>query len=186
MDLLVAVVLSAQATDRSVNRITAELWQRCRTPRDYLRLGEASLAEAIRSIGLFRNKARSIIGLSQALQERFAGQVPRRREDLESLPGVGRKSANVVLNVAFGEPVIAVDTHVFRASNRIGLVRADTPRQAEDQLMARTPEPFLIDAHHYLILHGRYTCTARKPACPTCVVGQLCTFRRKTPAEDNH
>ncbi|MBN2452147.1 MAG: endonuclease III [Lentisphaeria bacterium] len=182
LDLLLAVVLSAQSTDRSVNRITADLWRRCREPEDYLALGEDGLVEAIRSIGLFRNKARAILGICRALRERFGNRVPDTREELESLPGVGRKSANVVLNVAFRQPVMAVDTHVFRVANRTGLARGKTPLEVERQLMQRVPARFLTDAHHYLILHGRYTCTARRPRCAACPVADLCLFDDKTPA----
>jgi len=179
LDLLVAVVLSAQATDKSVNKVTEELWRQCRSPEDYLELGQDKLQEAIQTIGLFRNKARSIIGICRILLERHAGRVPDTREALEALPGVGRKTANVVLNVVFGQPTLAVDTHVFRVANRCGLVRAETPLKTEEKLLARIPERFLLHAHHYLILHGRYTCMARKPACDCCPVRQWCQYPDK-------
>lgn len=179
LDLLIAVVLSAQTTDVAVNKVTAELWQHCRLPEDYLRLGEAKLQEACRSIGLFRNKARAIIGLCRMLLEEFDGQVPSSREELMRLPGVGRKTANVVLNVAFGLPVIAVDTHVFRVSNRVGLANGETPEQVEEQLMAIVPEKHLQHAHHYLVLHGRHCCTARGPKCAQCVIRKECRHEDK-------
>jgi endonuclease-3 len=179
LDLLVAVVLSAQTTDKAVNQVTAELWQTCRTPQDYLDLGEERLAGQLRHIGLFRNKARSVIGICTRLLALHGGDVPARREDLEALPGVGRKTASVVLNVAFGQPAIAVDTHVFRVAQRTGLARAATPDEMAERLMQCVPERFLGDAHHYLILHGRYTCTARQPRCADCPVAALCTYRRK-------
>jgi endonuclease-3 len=184
LDLLVAVVLSAQTTDRAVNRVTADLWQTCRVASDYVALGEEHLAERLRSIGLYRNKARALVGICRQLEARFGGQVPSRREALEALPGVGPKSASVVLNVAFGQPVVAVDTHVFRVAHRTGLVRARTPQETERQLLRRVPARYLRDAHHYLILHGRYTCTARRPRCPACPVHPLCTWRGKAPAPE--
>ena len=179
LDLLIAVVLSAQTTDVAVNKVTAELWKQCRSPQDYLELGEARLQEFCRSIGLFRNKTRSILGLCQMLLERFDGQVPSSREELMSLPGVGRKTANVLLNVAFKQPVIAVDTHVFRVSNRSGLAQGKTPEQVEQQLMDVIPKKHLLHAHHYLILHGRYCCTARQPKCESCVIRQECRYENK-------
>lgn len=182
LDLLVAVVLSAQSTDRAVNRITARLWESCRVPSDYLALGEARLAEHLRTIGLFRNKARAVIGICRLLEERHGGEVPSCREDLEALPGVGHKTASVVLNVVFGQPTVAVDTHVFRVAHRLGLARARTPAEVEEQLCRGVPKAYLRDAHHYLILHGRYTCTARRPRCPECPLADLCTYRRKTAA----
>jgi endonuclease-3 len=181
-DLLIAVVLSAQCTDRNVNRVTERLRRLYPTPQSYLDLGEDALQEEIRSIGLFRNKARSIIGICRQLRERFGGEVPRDRTDLESLPGVGRKTANVVLNVAFGEPTLAVDTHVFRVANRAGLARAKNPLETERQLLKKVPQRFMLHAHHYLILHGRYTCKARKPNCQECPVRSLCTWPDKTLA----
>jgi endonuclease-3 len=181
-DLLIAVVLSAQCTDRKVNRVTERLRRLYPTPQSYLDLSEEALQEEIRSIGLFRNKARSILGICQQLLERFDGEVPRNRDELESLPGVGRKTANVVLNVGFGEPTLAVDTHVFRVSNRMGLVRAKNPLETERQLLKKVPQRFMLHAHHYLILHGRYTCKARKPNCQGCPVASLCTWPDKTLA----
>jgi endonuclease-3 len=179
LDLLVAVVLSAQTTDRQVNKVTATLWQHCRTPEDYLRLGEEGLAKQIQSIGLYRNKAKSIIGLCRKLLDDFAGEIPSSREALMTLPGVGRKTANVVLNIAFGQPRLAVDTHVFRVANRCGLVHAGTPEKVEEALLRRVPSRHLLHAHHYLILHGRYTCKARLPACGTCPVQVVCRFPGK-------
>jgi endonuclease-3 len=181
LDLLVAVVLSAQSTDRAVNRVTADLWRHCRTAEDYLAMGEECLAERLRSIGLYRNKARAVLGICAQLEARFGGQVPGRRTDLEALPGVGPKTASVVLNLAFGLAVIAVDTHVFRVAHRTGLVRARTPVEAERKLLRRVPARYRRDAHHYLILHGRYTCTARRPHCGACAVNSLCTWRGKAP-----
>jgi endonuclease-3 len=184
--LLVAVALSAQATDKSVNKATGPLFKTVDTPEKMLGLGEAKLSEAIKTIGLYRGKARNVIALSQILIEQHGGQVPRSREALEELPGVGRKTANVVLNVAFGEPTIAVDTHIFRVSNRTGLAPGKNVLEVELGLEKRVPEKYLGHAHHWLILHGRYTCVARKPFCPTCVVRGLCHFPDKTkelPAE---
>jgi endonuclease-3 len=181
-DLLVAVVLSAQCTDRKVNLVTVRLRQICPTPADYLALGEERLQEEIRSIGLFRNKSRAILGICRELIERHGGEVPRTRAELEALPGVGRKTANVVLNVGFGEPTLAVDTHVFRVANRCGLVRAANPQETERQLLTKVPQGVMLHAHHYLILHGRYTCKARKPDCAVCPVASLCTWPSKTSA----
>lgn len=180
--LLVAVVLSAQATDKGVNRATAALFALADTPQKMLALGEAGLAERIKTIGLWRNKAKNVIALSQALIERHGGEVPRERAALEALPGVGRKTANVVLMEAFGENTIAVDTHVFRVANRTGLAHGGTPAEVEAQLMRITPAHYLRGAHHWLILHGRYTCLARKPGCPRCVVADICLYRPKTRA----
>ncbi|MGD9981853.1 MAG: endonuclease III [Hyphomonadaceae bacterium] len=180
--LLVAVVLSAQATDKGVNRATAPLFQIADTPAKMLKLGEAGVADHIKTIGLWRNKAKNVIALSQALIDRHNGEVPREREALESLPGVGRKTANVVLMEIFGEATIAVDTHVFRVANRTGLAAGKTPAEVESQLMRITPERFLNGAHHWLILHGRYTCLARKPECPRCVIADICLYRPKTRA----
>ncbi|NWG46961.1 MAG: endonuclease III [Alphaproteobacteria bacterium] len=183
--LLVAVVLSAQATDKGVNKASAGLFARADTPAKMLALGEAGVTEHIKTIGLFRAKARNVIALSAQLIERHGGEVPADREALEALPGVGRKTANVVLNTAFGLPTIAVDTHIFRVANRTGLAPGRTPRAVEDGLLAAVPGPFLKDAHHWLILHGRYVCKARAPDCPACVVRDLCRFPDKTdrPAE---
>jgi endonuclease-3 len=179
-ELLVAVVLSAQATDKSVNLATAKLFPLARTPRDMVALGEPRLAELIRTIGLYRTKAKNVIALSKLLLERHGGEVPAERAALESLPGVGRKTANVVLNVAFGQPTIAVDTHIFRVANRTGLAPGKDPEQVEDKLLKFTPEEFRQHAHHWLILHGRYVCVARKPRCPECAIRDLCDFRSKT------
>ena len=180
--LLVAVVLSAQATDVGVNKATRGLFAEVDTPASMLALGEAALLRHIRTIGLFNTKARNIIALSRALVERHAGQVPRRREELEALAGVGRKTANVVLNVAFGEPTIAVDTHVFRVANRTGLARGRVPAEVERGLTRAIPAAFGHHAHHWLILHGRYICTARQPKCADCPILDLCAFEEKTAA----
>ena len=179
-ELLVAVVLSAQATDKSVNLATEKLFRDADTPGKMLELGEKSLTEHIRSIGLYRTKAKNVIQLSRLLVENFQGKVPQTREALESLPGVGRKTANVVLNTAFGQPTVAVDTHIFRVANRTGLAPGKDPLEVEEKLLKFTPPDFLKDAHHWLILHGRYTCVARKPKCPRCPVRDLCEFRGKT------
>jgi endonuclease-3 len=179
--LLVAVVLSAQATDKGVNKATAALFPRADTPEKMVALGEANLREAIKTIGLYRNKAKNVIALSKALIENHGGKVPRDRDALEALPGVGRKTANVVLNVAFGEPTIAVDTHIFRVANRIGLAPGKTPREVEDRLNAVVPSKYRLHAHHWLILHGRYICVARKPRCPDCLIADLCRYGDKTP-----
>jgi endonuclease-3 len=181
-ELLVAVVLSAQATDRSVNAATQRLFARANTPAAIEALGETGLSEYIRTIGLFRAKARNLIALCRQLRERHGGRVPRDREALEALPGVGRKTANVVLNIAFGEPSIAVDTHVFRVANRTGLAPGRNVREVEDRLAAAVPAPYRRHAHHWLILHGRYVCKARKPECWRCVVARQCEYADKTPA----
>jgi endonuclease-3 len=178
--LLVAVVLSAQATDKSVNLATAKLYPVAGTPLAIVALGEEKLAEAIRTIGLYRTKAKNVIALSRLLLERHGGEVPRTREALEALPGVGRKTANVVLNVAFGEPTVAVDTHIFRVANRTGLAPGKTPEAVEQKLLKGVPAEFLRHAHHWLILHGRYVCLARKPGCPQCPIRDLCAFTPKT------
>jgi len=179
--LLVAVVLSAQATDASVNIATRPLFKRVQTPRQMVELGEDRLREAIKTIGLFNTKAKNVIALSKALIERHGGKVPRTRDELEALPGVGRKTANVVLNTAFGEETFAVDTHVFRVCNRTGLAPGKTPEEVEAKLEAVVPSPFRRDAHHWLILHGRYTCKARLPECWRCPVIDLCRYKPKTP-----
>ncbi|MEK6212244.1 MAG: endonuclease III [Pseudomonadota bacterium] len=179
-ELLVSVVLSAQATDKSVNLATAKLFPVANTPRAIIALGESGLTPFIRSIGLYRTKAKNILAACKILLEKFGGEVPRRREDLESLPGVGRKTANVILNTAFGEPTIAVDTHIFRVANRTGIAPGKDVVEVENKLMKFVPEEFRQDAHHWLILHGRYVCTARKPACPTCLIKDLCEFKQKT------
>jgi endonuclease-3 len=181
-ELLVAVILSAQATDKSVNKATASLFRAANTPAAILALGVAGITPYIKSIGLFNSKAKNIIATCEALLTRHAGQVPKTREALEQLPGVGRKTANVVMNTAFGEATIAVDTHIFRVSNRTGLAPGKTVRAVEDKLMKFVPPEFRKDAHHWLILHGRYVCTARKPACPRCRIADLCEYRHKTKA----
>jgi endonuclease-3 len=178
--LLVAVILSAQATDAGVNKATARLFQVADNPQAMLALGEDGLREYIKTIGLFNNKAKAIIAMSRALLEKHGGQVPGDRAALERLPGVGRKTANVVLNTAFGQPTIAVDTHVFRVANRTGLARGKTPLAVEELLEARVPKEYARHAHHWLILHGRYTCIARRPRCPHCVVRELCEYPAKT------
>jgi endonuclease-3 len=182
--LLVAVVLSAQATDKGVNKATDELFRVADTPQKMVQLGEDGLVAHIRTIGLYRNKAKNVIALSQRLIAEHDGHVPRDRGALEALPGVGRKTANVVLNVAFGEPTIAVDTHIFRVANRTGLAPGKTPREVEDKLMEIVPEKYRLHAHHWLILHGRYVCVARKPKCPVCVERDLCRFTPKTRSLD--
>jgi endonuclease-3 len=179
--LLVAVVLSAQATDASVNIATRPLFARINTPQAMVKFGEESLRDAIKSIGLFNTKARNVIALSQALIDQFGGEVPRTREQLQALPGVGRKTANVVLNTAWGEETFAVDTHVFRVCNRTGLAPGKTPDEVETRLDRIVPQPFRRDAHHWLILHGRYTCKARLPECWRCPVIDLCRYKPKTP-----
>ena len=176
-ELLVAVVLSAQATDKSVNLATSKLYPVANTPATIAALGEEGLTPYIRTIGLFRTKAKNVITLCRLLIERHAGEVPATREELEALPGVGRKTASVVLNVAFGQPTIAVDTHVHRVANRLGICRSTTPEATEQALLKRTPKQHLLHAHHYLILHGRYTCTARAPQCNRCVIATRCPSR---------
>jgi endonuclease-3 len=180
--LLVAVVLSAQATDVGVNRATHELFKTVDTPEKMVALGEDALIGHIKTIGLYRNKAKNVIALSEMLVRDHNGEVPRDRESLEALPGVGRKTANVVLNTAFGEPTMAVDTHIFRLSNRTGLAPAKTVRAVEDKLLKRVPAHYMQHAHHWLILHGRYVCKARKPDCGACLVSDLCTYKAKTIA----
>jgi endonuclease-3 len=178
--LLVAVVLSAQATDVGVNKATGPLFAVADTPEKMVALGEAKLKDYIKTIGLYRAKAKNVIALSQALIERHSSQVPRNRASLEELPGVGRKTANVVLNIAFGEPVIAVDTHIFRVGNRTGLAPGSSPLEVERKLERMVPGRFKLHAHHWLILHGRYTCKARKPECPRCLIRDICLFKAKT------
>ena len=178
--LLVAVVLSAQATDKSVNLATAKLFPVAGTPHAMVALGEERLAEAIRTIGLYRTKAKNVIALSRILLERHGGEVPRERQALQALPGVGRKTANVVLNVAFGEPTIAVDTHIFRVANRTGIAPGKNPEEVEAKLLKAVPDAYRRHAHHWLILHGRYVCIARKPRCPQCAIRDLCAFKGKT------
>ena len=181
-ELLAAVLLSAQATDVSVNKATRRLFALASTPQSMLALGEAAVAEQIRTIGLYRNKAKHLIQTCRILVEQHGGQVPRSREALEALPGVGRKTANVVLNVGFGEPTMAVDTHIFRVGNRTGLAPGKTPYEVEMGLLQRIPPAYLVDAHHWLILLGRYVCQARKPMCWQCAVASNCAYRPKTPA----
>lgn len=178
--LLVAVVLSAQATDIGVNKATGPLFKVVRTPEAMVNLGLDRLKDYVKSIGLYNTKAKNIIELSRLLIERHGGRVPRDRAALEALPGVGRKTANVVLNIAFGEPTLAVDTHVFRVSNRTGLAPGKTPLAVEQKLMKAVPDKYMVHAHHWLILLGRYTCLARKPKCPDCVVREVCGFKGKT------
>src|ERR1700691_3883033 len=178
--LLVAVVLSAQTTDAGVNKVTPALFATADTPGKMAALGVERLAERIKTIGLYRTKAKNVIALSRAIVERHGGQTPRDREALEALPGVGRKTANVVLNTAFGEPTLAVDTHVFRLANRLGIAPGKTPREVEDELMRVVPKRFLPHAHHWLILHGRYVCRARQPLCGVCVLVDLCPYEPKS------
>ena len=179
-ELLVAVVLSAQATDKSVNQATAELFVSFNTPEKIAGLGAAGLEKYIRRIGLFRTKARNVVALSKIILKEHAGDVPSTREALEHLPGVGRKTANVVLNTAFGQPTVAVDTHIFRVANRTALAPGKGVLEVEQKLLRFTPPEFLKNAHHWLILHGRYVCLARKPRCPQCLIRDLCEFRGKT------
>jgi endonuclease-3 len=183
-ELLVAVILSAQATDKGVNKATARLFPVASTPEQILALGMDGLKEYIKTIGLFNAKAQNIIGACTILVEKHGGEVPRDREALEALPGVGRKTANVVLNTAFGEPTIAVDTHIFRVANRTGLAPGKNVLEVEQKLLKFTPDEFKQDAHHWLILHGRYICVARKPKCPACVIEDLCEYKHKTEEED--
>ncbi len=183
-ELLIAVILSAQATDRSVNKVTAKLFKLADSPRKMLDLGEDDLKEIIKTIGLFNNKAAHIIATCKTLVERYDGKVPEKRKDLESLPGVGRKTANVVLNTAFGQPTIAVDTHVFRVSNRTGIAPGKTVLEVEKGLLRLVPAEHLQDAHHLLILHGRYTCIARKPRCGSCSIEDLCEYKAKYRPEN--
>ncbi|HEX3429973.1 MAG TPA: endonuclease III [Rhizomicrobium sp.] len=184
--LLVAVVLSAQATDRGVNKATERLFNLVQTPQEMMRLGEEGLIPFVKSIGLYRTKAKNIVALSRALTERHHGEVPDSQRALEALPGVGRKTANVVLNEAFGLPTIAVDTHVFRVANRTGLAPGSTPLAVETKLLYVVPPKYRRNAHHWLILHGRYVCVARKPKCPQCVVRDLCRYPMKTSDTESH
>lgn len=179
-ELLVAVILSAQATDKSVNAATGELFRHANTPAAVTALDVEGLKPYIRTIGLYNNKAKNIVATARVLLREHGGDVPRERAALEALPGVGRKTANVILNAAFGEPTIAVDTHVFRVANRTGLARGTTPRAVEDRLVRSTPAEFKRNAHHWLILHGRYVCTARRPDCPHCLIRDLCEYPHKT------
>ena len=179
--LLVAVALSAQATDVGVNKATRSLFARVKTPQQMLELGEVGLKQHIKTIGLYNTKAKNVIAAARILVDQFGGEIPREREKLETLPGVGRKTANVVLNVAFGQPTIAVDTHIFRVSNRTGLARGKSPLEVELKLEKAVPETFVTHAHHWLILHGRYICKARTPECWRCPVIDLCAYQPKTP-----
>ena len=181
--LLVAVALSAQATDVGVNKATEALFKIVSTPQDMLDLGEAKLKDHIKTIGLFNSKAKNVMKAAEILVKEHRGEVPQDRDIMETLPGVGRKTANVVLNMAFGQPTIAVDTHLFRVGNRTGLAKGKTPLSVELKLEKRIPKEFLLHAHHWLILHGRYVCKARKPDCPSCIVRDLCSYRAKTTAE---
>jgi endonuclease III len=180
--LLVAVVLSAQATDVGVNKATKALFKAAASPKKMVALGETRVRDLIKTIGLYRNKAKNVIGLSQKLIDEFNGEVPQSREALESLPGVGRKTANVVLNIYFGEPTIAVDTHIFRLGNRLGLAPGKTPLEVEMKLEKAIPEEYKRHSHHWLILHGRYVCKARVPECPNCLIIDLCPYKAKTSA----
>jgi endonuclease-3 len=179
-ELLVSVILSAQATDKSVNLATSELFRTAHTPAALLGLGRRGLERHIRRIGLYRTKAKNILATCKLLIEKHGGEVPRTREALQALPGVGRKTANVILNTAFGEPTIAVDTHIFRVANRTGIARGKDVVAVEEKLLKAVPDEFKLDAHHWLILHGRYVCKARKPDCPTCLIRDLCEFKQKT------
>jgi len=179
-ELLVSVILSAQATDKSVNLATAGLFRTTNTPAALLGLGHRGLERHIKRIGLYRTKAKNILATCKQLIEKHDGSVPRTREELQALPGVGRKTANVILNTAFGEPTIAVDTHIFRVANRTGIARGKDVAAVETKLLKVVPDEFKLDAHHWLILHGRYVCKARRPDCPTCLIRDLCEFKRKT------
>lgn len=178
-ELLIAVILSAQATDISVNKATAILFPQANTADTIVKLGETKLKQAIKTIGLYNSKAKNVIATCKILAEQYNGEVPADRKALEALPGVGRKTANVILNTAFGQPTIAVDTHIFRLGNRIGLAPGKTPLEVERKLLRSTPKQFLIDAHHWLILHGRYVCTARNPQCANCLIQDLCEYKQK-------
>ncbi len=183
-ELLIAVILSAQATDVSVNKATRKLYPVANTPEQILALGIDGLIPYVQTIGLYRNKAKNVIDTCRILLERHGGEVPRERDSLQALPGVGRKTANVVLNTAFGEPAMAVDTHIFRVSNRTGLAPGKTVEIVEKKLMKFVPQDYLMDAHHWLILHGRYTCLARTPQCWNCLIADLCEYRQKTPTPE--
>lgn len=180
--LLIAVLLSAQATDKAVNIATRKFFDTCKTPQDILDMGLEKFTEAIRTIGLYKTKAKNALATCEILQNRYNGQVPSNREALESLPGVGRKTANVVLNTAFGQPAMAVDTHIFRVSNRTGIAPGKNVLKVEKKLLRLVPKEYLLDAHHWLILHGRYVCVARKPKCPQCGIADLCDYKEKTKA----
>jgi endonuclease-3 len=179
-ELLVSVILSAQATDKSVNAATAELYRKANTPAAIAKLGRRGLERYIRTIGLYRTKAKNVVATCKLLLEKHGGEVPRTREELEALPGVGRKTANVILNTAYGQPTIAVDTHIFRVANRTGIAPGKDVVAVEEKLLKVVPEEFRLNAHHWLILHGRYICIARKPGCPECLIHDLCEFKHKT------
>lgn len=179
-ELLIAVILSAQATDKGVNKATAKLFPVSNTPEAIYALGEDGLREYIKTIGLFNAKGKNIIATCRLLIEKHDSQVPQTRAELEALPGVGRKTANVILNTAFRQPAMAVDTHIFRVANRTGIAKGKNVLEVEKGLMRHIPKPYLLDAHHWLILHGRYTCVARKPKCPSCIIADLCDFKEKT------
>ena len=181
-ELLVAVMLSAHTTDKSVNVATRKLFPVANTPAAIAALGVEGIKPYLKTVGLYNTKARNLSGLSERIVAEHGGQVPSNREALEQLPGVGRKTASIILNMVFGQPEVAVDTHIFRVANRTGLAPGKTPRAVEDGLVATTPKEFLLNAHHWLLLHGRYVCTARSPACPTCIIRDLCEYRHKTPA----
>jgi endonuclease-3 len=181
-ELLIAVILSAQATDISVNKATRKLFPVANTASEIYALGPEQLSRYIRTIGLYNSKTKNIIATCKILAETYGGQVPQTREELEALPGVGRKTASVILNTAFGQPTIAVDTHIFRVSNRTGIAPGKNVLEVEKRLLRLVPEEFRLDAHHWLILHGRYTCTARKPGCATCIINDLCEYKKKEPA----
>lgn len=182
-ELLASVLLSAQATDKSVNIATAKLFKVANTPKAILKLGEEELIEHIKTIGLFRSKAKHLMLTCQQLVDLHDGEIPSEREALEALPGVGRKTANVVLNIAFGQPTMAVDTHIFRVGNRTGMAPGKNPLEVEAKLLKAVPAEYMMYAHHWLILHGRYTCVARTPKCPECILRDLCAFKQKTPGE---
>jgi endonuclease III len=184
-ELLVAVVLSAQATDKSVNLATPALFKAAGTPKALVKLGRRGVERYIKSIGLYRTKAKNLVAACKLLVEKHGGDVPRTREELEALPGVGRKTANVILNTAFGQPTIAVDTHIFRVANRTGLASGKDVVAVEEKLLKVVPDEFRLHAHHWLILHGRYTCLARKPGCPECLINDLCEFKHKTPVSSD-
>jgi endonuclease-3 len=181
-ELLVAVMLSAHTTDKSVNAATRKLFPIANTPAAIVKLGEQGVKPYLKTVGLYNTKAKNLIGLAQAILELHKGEVPNTREALEALPGVGRKTASIILNMVFGETEVAVDTHIFRVANRTGLAPGRNPREVEDELVATTPKSYLKDAHHWLLLHGRYVCVARKPLCPKCIISDLCEYPDKTPA----
>lgn len=183
-ELLVAVMLSAHTTDKSVNNATGQLFPVANTPAAIVKLGLERVKPYLKSVGLYNTKAKNLVGLAQQILERHGGEVPSDRESLEAMPGVGRKTASIILNMVFGQSEIAVDTHIFRVANRTGLAPGKTPREVEDGLVATTPRQYLKDAHHWLLLHGRYVCTARLPACPNCIIKDLCEYPDKTPPRD--